>query len=1058
MAACASCGTPIDEGARFCPNCGAAVAASPEERERKVATMIFADLVGSTQMAGGLDPERTRALLERFYDAMAAEIGQAGGTLEKFAGDAVVAVFGAPASLEDHAERALHAAIAMRQRLEELFGDRLELRTGVNTGEVVVGAPREGSSFVTGDPVNVAARLEQGAEPGEILVGERTVAAARGAFEFTDPRTIEAKGKLGGVEARSLVRAVSLTRPRGVRGLRRAFVGRDRELETLVRIYDEVEGTKQPQLVTVLGDAGVGKSTLLREFAELLGDRSPTTLRRTGRCLSYGQGITYWPLAEILKQHLGILEDDPQSVVLDRLGSRDILGTALGIDVAHGLHPLAARDRFQDAWVAFLEQIAADRPLVIEIEDLHWAEDQLLELLERLVRDTAGPMLLVATARPELVEKRPGWGARVPGTTVELESLSAEDAVRMMDELLGGTLPVELRDVVVHRAEGNPFFVEELLGTLIDRELLERQNGSWRLAPLPQDFTIPDTVHAVVAARVDLLDPPEKQALQAASVIGRVFWARPVYELVPDAEPDLRVLEERDFIRRRSGSSVEGDREYSIKHALTREVAYTSLPKARRATLHAAFARWLEETMKGRPEDAAMLAHHYAESVRPEDVDLAWADQPDELAELRGRALAWLERAAELAIGRFEIDEGLTLLHRALDLQTDPSARSSLWRAIARANVFKFDGEAFWTAMLNSLEGADATTQGDAYSILAFHTATRAAMWKKRPAHDLIAGWIDQALELSQLESPARARALIARAYLDPDAAGDPVREAVDLSERLDDVELQSWAWGAGMEEAMARGEYEAAYGWAQRRADLLPTLDDPDHIALLLMFNEPAYIVTTRFEEARRVIHSHDEVTARLTPHHRMHAAALFVDIEQVTGNWDAVRDLTPRVEAAVEANIATPCAANVISLMRCAVAHVYLDVAEEAIRLERVADELGMEGYRFDAPRVELAVARGDLKEIDHRLESWRPEGFWDQDGLIAWMNGLVALGRRDDIEREVPTFLKLGTRLEPFVLRALGFARRDAGLVHQAASRFEEMGLTWHAAETVRFASSS
>ena len=1053
MADCTSCGTAISEGARFCPNCGAPVSTSPEERERKVATVIFADLVGSTRMAGDLDPERTRALLERFYDAMASEIERAGGTLEKFAGDAVMAVFGAPSSIEDHAERALHAALAMRQRLEELFGDRLELRTGVNTGEVVVGAPREGSSFVTGDPVNVAARLEQGAGPGEILVGERTVAASRGAFEFSDPRTIEAKGKPGGVEARSLVRAVSLTRPRGVVGLRRAFVGRDRELEMLLQIHGEVERTKQPQLVTVLGDAGVGKSTLLREFGELLVERSPSTVRRTGRCLSYGQGITYWPLAEILKEHFGVFEEDPHSVVLERLAPREILGLALGIDVAHGLHPLAARDRFQDAWVSFLADIAADRPLVIEIEDLHWAEDQLLELLERLVRDTAGPMLLVATARPELVEERPGWGARVPGRTVELEALSAEDAVRMMDELLGGTLPVELRDVVVHRAEGNPFFVEELLGTLIDRELLERQNGSWRLSPLPADFAIPDTVHAVVAARVDLLEPAEKQALQAASVIGRIFWARPVYELVPDVEPDLHVLEERDFIRRRPGSSVEDDREYSIKHALTREVAYGSLPKARRAALHASFARWLEETTGGRPEDAAILAHHYAESVRPQDVDLAWADQPEQLAFLRMRALEWLQRAADLAIGRFEIDEGLALLHRAADLETDPPERSSIWQEIGRANVFKFDGEAFWTAMVNALEGADQRSQADIYGTLAFHTATRAAMWKKRPEHDLIAGWIEQASELSDDGSPARARALIARAYLDPDAEGAAASEATELAERLDDVELRSWAWGARLEDAMARGEYEEAYGWARRRFDLVPTLDDPDHIALIYVFGMSPCLATLRFDEAERIARAHDEVTATLTPHHRMHAATLWLDADFYRGRWDRVWGLRERTEAAVEANSATPCAANFKSLMACGVAAARLGDHEHARRLRRSAEALGMEGYRFEVDRVDLAMALGELDRVKEIVASWRPGGFLEFDGVAVWLDALMALGRRGEIEREAPPFLKPGSYLEPFVLRALGYARRDEDLVHQAVRLFGEIGMSWHAAETGR-----
>ena len=623
MNTCAVCGAPLPETARFCPTCGAPLEAKPES-ERKLATVVFADLVGSTELGGSQDPERTRGLLDRFYDAMAREIDAAGGTVEKFAGDAVMAVFGAPASLEDHAERALHVALAMQRRLQEIFGKTLALRIGVNTGEVVVGKPREGSSFVTGDSVNVAARLEQASEPGEILAGERTVTAARGAFEFGEPQTIQAKGKPAGVECRRLVRALSLMRPRGVGGLRRAFVGRNEEMILLEGVYEEIADQRKAQLVTIVGDAGVGKTRLVREFWDRLGGRSPEPMRRTGRCLPYGQGITYWPLGEVLKEHFGILESDPATVALERLGSREILGLTLGLDVAHGLHPLAARDRFQDAWVEFLEEIVTERPTVMLIEDVHWGEDQLLDLLERLVSETRGPLLLIATARPELLEQRPGWGARVHGTTVTLEALSAEDAVRMLDELLGGTLPRGLREVVVRRAEGNPFFVEELLGTLIDRELLQRQDGSWRLAELPSDLSVPDTVQAVVAARVDLLDPAEKQALQAASVIGRIFWAGPVYELVRDAEPDLRVLEERDFIRRRPGSSIAGDREYAIKHALTREVAYASLPRARRARLHAAFARWLERTGEGRDEYAPLLAHHYAEAVGKEDADLAW--------------------------------------------------------------------------------------------------------------------------------------------------------------------------------------------------------------------------------------------------------------------------------------------------------------------------------------------------------------------------------------------------------------------------------------------------
>jgi len=269
--------------------------------ERKLVTVVFADLVGSTALAGDEDPERVRALLDRFYDSMALEIQRAGGTVEKFVGDAVMAAFGAPAAHEDDAERALHAALAMRHRLSELFGDRLALRIGVNTGEVVVGRPREGSSFVTGDTVNVCARLEQAAGPGDVLVGERTVTAVRGAFEFAEPASIEAKGKPGGVVCRRLVRALSLMRPRGIAGLEPVFVGRGPELAELETAYERVLRDGRPQLLTIVGDAGVGKTRLVRELWQRLSDMSPQPLLRTGRCLSYGQGITYWPFGEVLR-------------------------------------------------------------------------------------------------------------------------------------------------------------------------------------------------------------------------------------------------------------------------------------------------------------------------------------------------------------------------------------------------------------------------------------------------------------------------------------------------------------------------------------------------------------------------------------------------------------------------------------------------------------------------------------------------------------------------------------------------------------------------------------
>ena len=1053
MAGCSRCGAEISPDARFCAECGAPVAAEPAE-ERKLATVLFADLVGSTALAGSQDPERTRVLLERFYDAMAEEIDRAGGTVEKFAGDAVMAAFGAPRALEDHAERALHVALAMQRRLAELFAGQLELRIGINTGDVVVGQARAGSSFVSGDTVNVAARLEQAAGPGVILAGERTVAAARGAFEFDPPKVVEAKGKPEGVPAQRVVRALSLMRPRGVRGLADAFVGRDRDLDRLRAAYRAVVNERRPGLVTVLGDAGVGKTRLARELWQRLSDESPEPLRHTGRCLSYGTGTAYWALGEVLKEHLGLLESDAPEVALERLGDRQILGLTLGLDVARDLHPLAARDRLQDAWAEFVTDVVAERPAVVLVEDIHWAEAQLLDLLEYVLSRVRGPLLLLATARPELLQRRPGWGARLGGELIELEPLSQQDTVRLAGGLLAGALPAELSELVVERAEGNPFFVEELLGVLIDRGLLARQNGGWALRELPDEFTVPDSVHAVLAARIDLLEPAEKAALQAAAVIGRVFWTGPVYELV-ESTPDLRALEDRDFIRRRAGSSMAGEREYVIKHALTREVAYESLPRARRARMHAAFAGWLERAGPARDDLASLLAHHYAEAVRPEDADLAWDDQLQELQRLHEKALAWLESAAQFAMRRCETEDALALLYRALSLEPDEEAQARVWRAVGKANALRFDGEAFWTAMQNSLRVcSNKATCADTYSELGFQTAIRSSMWVKRPDRELVDGWIEQALELSEPGSHSRAKALIARSFWNrntPEAA----REGRELAERSGDIELRSYALGACGAVAFGAGDFDSALEWSQRRLAFLGAISDPDHVADIYEVAIPSFCAKARFSEARRLAAEHDAVVEPLSPHHRVHGIAVQLEVEEACGGWDRIAELANQTEAAVTANLATPCIRNARSLLLTALAAAYAGDDETARHYERLADEFASEGYDFvlAAPRTWLALQRGEIDALHpvEPLDLARGQTWYALPATAARLDALGALKERSLVERDAPPLLQPDTYLEPFALRALGAVRDDQALLEQAIGCFQAIGLTWHAEQT-------
>jgi class 3 adenylate cyclase len=1061
MRACASCGSPLPDDARFCPSCGAPVEAPevPSVDERKLATVLFADLVGSTALASDEDPERVRALQERFFAAMAEEIERTGGTVEKFAGDAVMAVFGVPAALEDHAERALHAALAMHRRLGEDFGDTLALRIGVNTGEVVVGTPREGSTFVTGDAVNVGARLEQAAEPGQVLAGERTVAAARGAFEFGDLRVVAGKGKPDGIECRPVLRALSLMRPRGVGGLNRVFVGRESELDLLRATFRRAVAQAEPHLVTIVGPPGVGKTRLVRELWEALGHEQPAPLRRTGRCLPYGDGITYWPLGEVVKEHFGILESDPPEEVRKRLAGHELLGLTLGLDVARGLHPLKARDRLHQTVVRFVEELAAERPLAKLVEDLHWAEDDLLDLLERVLREAHGPVVLLATARPELLDRRPTWGAvGRNATTIWLEPLRAEDTSQLVDDLLGLELPERLRALLVERSEGNPFFAEELLRELLDGGVLERVDETLRVHELTAGFSVPDSVQAVLAARVDRLPPVEKAALQAASVVGRIFWDGPVVYLLDGAEPDFGLLEERDFVRRRVGSSMAGEREYAFKHALTREVAYASLPKARRGRLHAAFAAWIERSDPARDEHASLLAYHYSEAVRSEDADLVWGGERDEYERLRRQAVVWLRRAGELARGRYEMEDAVELLTRAAELADEPVVRSELWREIGLCNALRYDGEAFWDAMHRSLElCTDRATCAEAYSQLAFQTSIRSGMWRVRPRRLQVEEWVERALELADDGSMAKAQALLARANIAPELVADDVLlEAARVAEELGDLALRSYAFAARSHAAFVRGNFEEAALWTERRLELVAELDDPDGLCEAYESAVPVAGAVGRFREARRLAGQHLALARRLSAHHRVHAVSLELELDESLGDWEGLVRGTDRVVRAVQDNLDTPCVRNARGLLVSALAHLCIGDVQTARELEARAEGLAGRGHEFalDPVRLRMALVRGDGAAARELLRTPIRRTFvWGASVFAVRLDALTALGDREAIEQEAPALARPRTYAEPFALRALGAARREDALLERAQKRFRALGLHWHAAETER-----
>ncbi|MDX6423766.1 MAG: hypothetical protein QOI67_1237 [Gaiellaceae bacterium] len=1003
--------------------------------ERKVATVLFADLVGSTTF-GEADPEAVRVLLDRFFAAMAEEVERVGGTVEKFAGDAVMAAFGAPAALEDHAERALHAALAMRERLPELDSS-LALRIGVNTGEVVVDADAH-SSFVTGDAVNVCARLEQGADPGQIVVGERTAQAARGAFEFGDLQHVDAKGKSEPVACRLLVRSLAAVRPRGAH--ERPFVGRRDELDALRDAYEHAVGDGEPQLAIVFGEAGVGKSRLLRELWAWLEARLEGPTLRVGRCLSYGSARTYWPVREILQEQLGTLEDRP------------ILGLAFGRDVAGDLHPLAARDRFRDAWVELLNEASARGPVVLLVEDVHWAEAPLLELLERTVRDVRGPLLVVATARPELE-----WGGgRRRVTAIELEPLADEVAAQLVADL-----PEHVRDLLVRRSEGNPFFVEELIESLVDSGVLVQRDDRWEVAALPEQLSMPDSVRGVLAARIDLLPAREKAALQAASVIGRVFWEAPVRELI-GGDADFALLEERDFIRRRTGSRFPEDREHAIKHALTREAAYAGIPRARRARMHATLAEWIERSVENVDDIAALLAHHYADAVRPEDVELAWAGNEVDHERTRAKALEWLQRAAAGAMQRYELVDALDLLSQALPLTQTRADRVNVLRATGKAHALGFAGEPFWQSMQDAIaESDDERVRSELYAELAFESALRSGIWQQMPERTRIDDWVDRALAGAPTDSRARAMALIARARWRPGEGAPAAIEASEIAERLDDPELRSAAWDSRGIVAFVAGEYDHGRAWAERRFELLDRISDPDIRADIYAAPISGCIWSGRFREARRLAAAHDEIVESLTPHHRLHGVAITIEVEELLGRWDVVRELRERVVAAVTENLETPCVRNPRTLLVGAVASELGGDATASRALEERALELWMEGYglTLDTPRLRLALARKDRDEAERLLALFDTSHGWHRGWFVfgnvsARLDALADLDRRDEVEEEAPTHARRPNYLRPFAVRALGRVRRDPDLLRDALADFASLGLDWHAAETKAF----
>ena len=763
-------------------------------RERKVVSVLFCDLVGFTSQAESLDPEDVEAILRPYHARVRSELEHYGGTVEKFIGDAVMALFGAPVAHEDDPERAVRAALAIRDFAVE---DGLELRIGITTGEVLVSldvSPAKGEGMASGDVVNTAARLQGAAAVNGVLADETTYRATRHVVDYEEAGPVEAKGKAQPI---SVWEATQVRARPGVdvaHEARSELVGRDQELGVLRDALTRVRSARTSQLVTLVGVPGLGKSRLVYELSRIVEDDAELITWRQGRCLAYGNGVTLWALGEIVKAQAGIHEQDPpaeaaaklRQAVEDTHSTGDVTWVASNLLALIGLAPESElggdhRGEAFSAWRLFFEAMADQRPLVLVFEDLHWADDGLLDFVDELVDwVTDVPLLVVGTARPELLERRPGWGGgKLNSTTLALQPLSDEETARLIGQLLDRPLvAADSQRALLERAGGNPLYAEQF-------SELFRERGS------ADDLPLPETLQGLIAARLDGLPPDEKELLHDGAVVGKVFWIGALGRDDREAVGALHSLERKGFVRRQRRSSVEGEGELAFAHALVRDVAYGQIARADKIRKHGRVAEWLEDL--GRPEDhAEMLAHHWSAAL-----ELARATG-GEVGDLETRTRVALRDAGGRAFALNAFAAAEQYYTDAISL-SPPGDREHALLLLKRAHSIFEQGEercepALEEAREALLAAGDRETAGEAESILVV------AFWY-HGRRDLVEAHLTRAEELvsDAAISSAKARVLTQSARVrmladDYDHAIRVGRQALAIAQELALPELQAHA------------------------------------------------------------------------------------------------------------------------------------------------------------------------------------------------------------------------------------------------------------------------
>jgi len=1093
---CPSCGAPSPPDKRFCADCGAPLqtsdsapplaAAAPEApapvAERRLVSVLFADLVGFTSLSESRDSEEVRELLSRYFETCSRLIGLYGGTVEKFIGDAVMAVWGAPVATEDDAERAVRAALELVSAVhalgEEVGAPGLQARAGVLTGEAAVTLGAQGEGMVAGDLVNTASRIQSLAPAGSVYVGEATRRATEQTIVFESSGSHELKGKTGLVPLWQALRVVSGARGTlKSEGLEAPFVGRDRELRLLKELFHASAEDRKSHLVSVTGIGGIGKSRLAWEFFKYIDGLQQTTLWHRGRCLAYGDGVTYWALADMVRMRCRIAEEEDAASALEKLHStlseylldeeeRRFVESRLAHLLGLEEHGAAAKEELFGAWRLFFERLADAEPVALVFEDMQWADASLLDFIEYLLdwsRDH--PLYVITLARPELLERRPTWGAgKRTFTALYLEPLG--DAA--MEELLAGLvpgLPAELRAQILGRAEGVPLYAVETVRMLLDRGLLVREGDVYRPAGEIETLEVPETLQALIAARLDGLSAEERRLLQDAAVLGKTFTLQALAALTESASEELTELltglARKEVLELQADPRSPERGQYSFLQDLLRHVAYEALPKRERRTKHLAAAAYREA--QGEDELAEVIASHYLEAA-------AAVPDADDAEDVRAKAHTWLVRAGERAESLGALGEAQRYFEQAAELAPDVAARAGLLEhaGLVSTSAADFDGAArqLSAALPLYLEAGDTHAWAGASARLAF--AERRGLGR----HDEAGRRLEEAWAAIADDEPDEAVVIVLRhlaTFLMFDgrqAEAEPYAErAGQIAEEIGDPDMLSYSFVLRGNLAMHAGRPEegrALYGHAlvlAREHDLFEQgARATGHLSDWNLHRD-------RYEASLGHLREMLEVGQRIG--HRFgveFATAEMTTALQMLGRWDEALELFAELpqERLTEGIMLG-------GLMSSVEIHVHRGELDEARRVLSLYDSIA------DVPDVQdrgsylaasAAVARAEgrfedalaagTEAVTIAAPAFGMSSSMVKEGLVEAIEAALALGRRDEAEELIGRIeaTPAGVRAPYLEAQAQRFRARlgETERYAVAAAGFRELDLPFWLAVTL------